>query len=171
MLSPLQIPFLAFCCSWLFVWSFYRSKRRQQSLRSGRRVSLYKERGQGLVEYALILVLVAIVVIAVLLMLGPSIGNIFTQIKDALLHPGGTKILVSASAERTGGGHGNDVVVKVTVSESTTVTATDSQSGGAVSFACSSTCQHTITGVGHEAGTITVSAGGDSLEASYSAKL
>ena len=32
-----------------------------------------KEKGQGLVEYALILVLVAIVVIAVLMLLGPII--------------------------------------------------------------------------------------------------
>ena len=31
-----------------------------------------KEKGQGLVEYALILVLVAIVVIAVLMLLGPT---------------------------------------------------------------------------------------------------
>ena len=43
-----------------------------------------KEKGQGLVEYALILVLVAIVVIAVLLILGPAIGNIFSNIISAL---------------------------------------------------------------------------------------
>jgi pilus assembly protein Flp/PilA len=39
-----------------------------------------REEGQGLVEYALILVLVAIVVIAILLILGPAIGNVFSQI-------------------------------------------------------------------------------------------
>ena len=39
-----------------------------------------KEKGQGLVEYALILVLVAIVVIAVLAILGPAIGNVFSTI-------------------------------------------------------------------------------------------
>ncbi len=39
-----------------------------------------KEKGQGLVEYALILVLVAIVVIAVLALLGPAIGNVFSNI-------------------------------------------------------------------------------------------
>ncbi|NPA31481.1 MAG: Flp family type IVb pilin [Chloroflexi bacterium] len=37
-------------------------------------------KGQGLVEYALILVLVAIVVIAVLALLGPAIGNVFSNI-------------------------------------------------------------------------------------------
>ena len=39
-----------------------------------------KERGQGLVEYAMILVLVAIVVIAVLALLGPAIGEVFSDI-------------------------------------------------------------------------------------------
>jgi len=39
-----------------------------------------KEKGQGLVEYALILVLVAVVVIVILSLLGPAIGNIFSNI-------------------------------------------------------------------------------------------
>ena len=39
-----------------------------------------QERGQGLVEYALILVLVAVVVIAILALLGPAIRNIFQNI-------------------------------------------------------------------------------------------
>ena len=43
-----------------------------------------KEKGQGLVEYALILVLVAIVVIAALTLLGPVIGNIFSSINNSL---------------------------------------------------------------------------------------
>ena len=43
-----------------------------------------EERGQGLVEYALILVLVAIVVFAVLLLLGPIIGNVFSTINESL---------------------------------------------------------------------------------------
>ena len=43
-----------------------------------------KEKGQGLVEYALILVLVAIVVIAALTLLGPSIGKIFSSINASL---------------------------------------------------------------------------------------
>jgi pilus assembly protein Flp/PilA len=45
------------------------------------------DEGQGLVEYALILVLVAIVVIAILVILGPQIGNIFSRITNGL---GGT---------------------------------------------------------------------------------
>ncbi len=38
------------------------------------------ELGQGLIEYALIIFLVAIVVIAILLLLGPQIGAVFSQI-------------------------------------------------------------------------------------------
>lgn len=41
-------------------------------------------KGQGLVEYALILVLVAVVVIAVLALLGPSISSIFGQVNSAI---------------------------------------------------------------------------------------
>jgi len=39
-----------------------------------------KESGQGLVEYALILVLVAVVVIVILALLGPAIGNVFSNL-------------------------------------------------------------------------------------------
>ena len=39
-----------------------------------------KQLAQGLVEYALILVLVAVIVIGVLTLLGPQIGNIFSQL-------------------------------------------------------------------------------------------
>ena len=43
-----------------------------------------REEGQGLVEYALILVLVAVVVIVILALLGPTIGNIFSNIMEKL---------------------------------------------------------------------------------------
>jgi pilus assembly protein Flp/PilA len=43
---------------------------------------LPREEGQGLVEYALILVLVAVVVIAILSVLGPQIGLVFSNVSD-----------------------------------------------------------------------------------------
>ncbi len=43
-----------------------------------------REEGQGLVEYALILVLVAVVVIVILALLGPAIGNIFSNVINTL---------------------------------------------------------------------------------------
>jgi len=41
---------------------------------------LPREEGQGLVEYALILVLVVIVVFVILVLLGPAIGNVFSNV-------------------------------------------------------------------------------------------
>jgi pilus assembly protein Flp/PilA len=43
-----------------------------------------EEEGQGLVEYALILVLVVLVVVAILAIMGPQIGNVFSRITNAL---------------------------------------------------------------------------------------
>jgi pilus assembly protein Flp/PilA len=45
---------------------------------------LYREHGQGLVEYALILVFVAVVLIALLVILGPGISNIYSNIVKTL---------------------------------------------------------------------------------------
>ena len=42
------------------------------------------ERGQGLVEYALLLILVAMIVLGVLMILGVSIGDYYTYIIDNL---------------------------------------------------------------------------------------
>jgi pilus assembly protein Flp/PilA len=47
-----------------------------------------REEGQGLVEYALIIVLVAIVVIVALSFLGPIIANVFSTIAGNLENPG-----------------------------------------------------------------------------------
>jgi pilus assembly protein Flp/PilA len=43
-----------------------------------------KEEGQGLVEYALILVLIAVVVIAALTTLGQNISNLFTRLANTI---------------------------------------------------------------------------------------
>lgn len=59
---------------------------------------LKKENGQGLVEYALILVLVAIVVIAALLILGPIIGNVFSTVNDSLSGVGGDQVAAPSTA-------------------------------------------------------------------------
>ena len=42
------------------------------------------ERGQGMVEYALILVLIAVVVIVVLTSLGKKVTNVFSNISSGL---------------------------------------------------------------------------------------
>jgi pilus assembly protein Flp/PilA len=43
-----------------------------------------KENGQGLIEYALVLVLVAIVVVAVVRLMGPQLGETYSTINSSL---------------------------------------------------------------------------------------
>jgi len=45
---------------------------------------LARKEGQGLVEYGLIIFLVAIVVIAILMLLGPQLGSIFSGITGSI---------------------------------------------------------------------------------------
>ena len=52
------------------------------SLKGGEKYAVRSERKR--VEYALILVLVAIVVIAVLMLLGPIIANVFSTLNSSL---------------------------------------------------------------------------------------
>jgi pilus assembly protein Flp/PilA len=49
-----------------------------------RTAQLTRQQGQGMVEYALILVLVSIVVIVVLLTMGNQINNVFSNVVVAL---------------------------------------------------------------------------------------
>jgi pilus assembly protein Flp/PilA len=43
-----------------------------------------KERGQGLIEYAIILTLVAVLVVAVVRVMGPRIGETYSTINSSL---------------------------------------------------------------------------------------
>jgi pilus assembly protein Flp/PilA len=43
-----------------------------------------REEGQGLVEYALILVLISVVAIAIMTVVGTSIKEVFSDVQDAL---------------------------------------------------------------------------------------
>ncbi len=49
-----------------------------------RKLNDLRKKGQGLVEYALILVLIAIVVIVILALLGGTVNNIFSTVSSAL---------------------------------------------------------------------------------------
>jgi pilus assembly protein Flp/PilA len=42
------------------------------------------EQGQGIIEYALILVLVAITAMVILALLGPAVGNVFSNMYASL---------------------------------------------------------------------------------------
>lgn len=43
-----------------------------------------KEKGQGLVEYALIFILVIILVLVLLYLFGPAVGNMYSTIIDTI---------------------------------------------------------------------------------------
>lgn len=118
-----------------------------------------KEQGQGLVEYALILVLVAIVVIAILLILGPTVGNVFSRvvctIQPNVCGPGVITNISTAAA-------GANRTVTVTVSQSTSISI--SASGGTIATstqACTGSCSFLISGAPPNGSvTATASAGG-----------
>ena len=58
--------------------------RKEVSSNKMRRLSARMQSGQGMVEYALILVLVSIVVIVILLTMGNQIQNVFSNVVAAL---------------------------------------------------------------------------------------
>jgi Flp pilus assembly pilin Flp len=41
-----------------------------------------REEGQGLLEYGMVIILAAIIVVAVLLLLGPTIGNLYSTVMN-----------------------------------------------------------------------------------------
>jgi pilus assembly protein Flp/PilA len=70
------------------VWTSDRRRNHRFHAKGERKLMLdrlfRRDRGQGLVEYALIIALVAVVVIGILILLGPAIGSIFSNIKNNL---------------------------------------------------------------------------------------
>ncbi|MBU0493137.1 MAG: Flp family type IVb pilin [Chloroflexi bacterium] len=44
----------------------------------------HREEGQGMVEYALLIVLISIAALVVLVLIGPQISTIFSQVNSAL---------------------------------------------------------------------------------------
>jgi pilus assembly protein Flp/PilA len=131
---------------------------------------LMHEEGQGLVEYALILVLVAIVVIAILLQLGPAVGNVFSSVITALttMGPGGgSGPITSVSAAW----NGNNISVIVLVSEAATVSVSVVQGSGTTappSRSCNPgvPCTFNISNPSN-GGTVKASAGGGSMTATW----
>jgi pilus assembly protein Flp/PilA len=55
-----------------------------ERIRAGLEQLVADEEGQGMVEYALILVLISIVVIVILTTLGHSVNNVFSNISHGL---------------------------------------------------------------------------------------
>ncbi len=97
------------------------------------------EKGQGLVEYALILVLIAIVVITILTLTGSQVNMIFARVMLQLENPGdysGDPVEVSSMTVSSSLGWSGDRTVSATIgldgasgSPSICVQFTDSQHG------------------------------------------
>jgi pilus assembly protein Flp/PilA len=125
------------------------------------------EKGQGLVEYALILVLVAIVVLAALLILGPTVGNAFSNIVANLQRfgGGGAGPITGVATTRAG----SDVSVTVSVSSTTDITISVSSGSiiGGSSKSCTGTCSFSIQGVNPGPGSVTATGGGGTKTASF----
>lgn len=125
-----------------------------------------QEKGQGLVEYALILVLVAIVVIAILLTLGPAVAQVYCKIANSLQAgscvTGG--VIVSVSAV----GAGSNVSVSVTVSQSSNVTiSASSGSIGTPTKPCNTSCSFAITGAAANGTVTATAAAGGTMSANW----
>ena len=56
------------------------------------------EKGQGMVEYALITILIAAVIVAVLLILGPSVVNVYAKVNNSLSAQSGGQEVVQPSS-------------------------------------------------------------------------
>ena len=126
-----------------------------------------REHGQGLVEYALILVLVALVVIGILLLLGPSIRDVFNRVVQALGGTGLSRYITSTSPTVTDLGGGiYRLTVTVYVSQATNVTL--STGGKSQTVSCSPpSCQVAVTNI-PASGTYTVTDGeGAQVSGSY----
>jgi pilus assembly protein Flp/PilA len=132
---------------------------------------VFNEEGQGLVEYALILVLVAIVVIAILRILGPVVGEVFSEVTLALGYDN-SGVITTVEANRNGAGSASAIRVTITVSTPTRVSITESPAGRTGEIAsCSGSCNIVLDPVDDAGGTVTVTADeGGIVRTSYPAR-
>jgi len=93
---------------------------------------LRSENGQGLVEYALVLVLVAVILIGILQALGPVVSERFGAVVDAVRIAGGqpSGAIAGVSATRVWSWFSWHVRVGVSVSQPDTLVSVDITEGG-----------------------------------------
>lgn len=148
-----------------------------------------REKGQGLVEYALILVLVSVAVIAILTFLGDSIDGVFEQVNDAMsgqtITGNGTEYTIGSFSATASGGPALCTInvssfsvtkyqdgEKVGAGESVSVSI--SATGGGTSSGSGTTDGNGVANIsatsvnGNCSGQVTVSVGGASRSVSYS---
>ncbi len=74
----------AVCAPWQETMLLLAAREVAKSVLDNGRALIRKQSGQGMVEYALILVLVSIVAIVILLTMGQQIANVFSNVVAAL---------------------------------------------------------------------------------------
>ena len=114
------------------------------------------QKGQGLVEYALILVLIAVIVIVILALLGQQVNQTFARVVLELKYPGqfhgppASVTSLSASAHSSCGPSGCDVHASATVGldvgGSPSVCVQFSCSGGGSEIVCGAHPSATLSG-------------------------
>jgi pilus assembly protein Flp/PilA len=149
-----------------------------------------REEGQGLVEYALLLVLVAIAVIIILAMVGDEVRSVYARVVAGLngqtVEGSGTEYVVSGFGVNVSGGpavctvtatnvqvlvfeDGGLAGAGVSVSASGVATGGSSGSGSGTTDASGTANVGSITSSGAAcSGTMEVSVGGNSLSVPYS---
>ena len=119
-----------------------------------------REEGQGLVEYALILVLVAAVVIGILFLLGPRITVAYARIIGAMNGMGGYEFAIgsaSVSTQDLGGACKVTASASVSVSQNGAPASSSVKVIGVVTGPASMTISGDVTGSGNISGSKTVS--------------
>ncbi|MEI7554123.1 hypothetical protein [Candidatus Chlorohelix sp.] len=95
-----------------------------RSVTRSRRKKFSATNGQGLVEYAMILGLLAIVVILVLSFLGPAVGNVFSSVNSGLQSPGNRVVQQASPVVTTTRAVTTTTAVRVTTPSAPTTVAT-----------------------------------------------
>ena len=120
-----------------------------------------RENGQGLVEYALLLVFVAILSVAILSVLGTQVGTAFTNVGEVI--DGGS--ITNLSTERRGKA-GQKVRIYIETSSRVKVTI-QLDDGRTKTKNCNMSCKATFNNVGNGNGTITVTSNDDTAVVPY----
>lgn len=118
------------------------------------------EKGQGLVEYAMILVLVAIVVVAALALLGPKVGQIYNQVVLAIQYP---DLGFSATTTRSA----DDVNVRITSNYEISLDLRNPANSFSISDSCEGTCNYQLPAPSASPGTIEISSHGATIAIAY----
>jgi ABC-type Fe3+ transport system permease subunit len=85
--SSMWFILLCFSCLSLVFFLHLRSRRQYHRMSQKPSADREQEWGQGLVEYALALILVATIVVAILILLGPTVSNMFNRIVTGVSSP------------------------------------------------------------------------------------